>query len=488
MRQFIYIWMLTAILTCLSSCEKFLDVNPKTEMKGDVLFNSEQGFKDALTGVYIEMTSSSSYGEALSQGTIESLISSWVAKSGTVESVLGTFNYTHGEVMNRFDEVFKQQYKTIALINGILKNIDTKRSIFKDPKLYALIKAEALALRALIHLDLLRLYGPIPADPSVGNQLAYVTAFSNNINGRLSFEQYQKELFQDIEEALSLSKEADPFLQVSMAQMRRPSPGSGFNPVDDFFAYRYLKMNYYAVKGLEARAHLWFGQKEKALAAAVEIIEAKNENGSLKFPLATSADFASRDYVLTKEHLFGLYDYQMYDKYLSKYRSGQLNQGAWESTVKNTLYGSTGSDMRESSLWNMVTLDDIYGSKVNVIRKYEVADPKLVSTETDYKQIPMLRTSEMYLIAAECAPFSEGVEYLKKFYIARNKANTVLPANEGRLLVELIKEYRREFFAEGQAFYNYKRNESSTGEIIFAPYSATANYLLPMPRVENVNK
>ena len=41
-------------------------------------------------------------------------------------------------------------------------------------------------------------------------------------------------------------------------------------------------MNYYAVKALQARAFLWYGEKENAYAAAMEVIEAKNSDGSKK--------------------------------------------------------------------------------------------------------------------------------------------------------------------------------------------------------------
>lgn len=486
MKKVNILYIVPTLILSFSSCEKFLDVNPKTEMKQELLFSDEQGFKDALTGVYINMAGSSGYGEGLSQSTIENLVSSWDVTSGSVQQRLGLFNFADETVSARFDAIMQNQYKSVALINAILDNIDTKKAVFKDENLYNLIKSECLGLRAFIHLDLMRLYGPIPSDPTKGNQLAYVTNFSKEINNRVSFDQYKEMLFKDISDAFKLSEISDPFIDVTMEQMRTPTVANGFAPVESFFAYRYLKMNYYAIKGLEARAHLWYGNKSEALAASKVIIEAKKQNGDLKFPLATSADYTAKDYVLSREHLFGLYDHRMYDKYALNYSSGLLKKGTAESTIKTTLYGNTGSDMRESSLWNLITLSN--ASKANIPRKYEVADPKTVTASTDFKQIPLLRTSEMYLIAAECAPFAEGLQYFGKFYEARNKKSIALPTTEGSLLTELIKEYRREFYAEGQAFYCYKRNNSARPAIIFAPSAAVVNYLLPLPKVETVNQ
>lgn len=485
MKNIKYLLLFPFIILSQTSCNKYLDVHPKTEMRQDLLFSDENGFKDALTGVYIKMTSTRSYGSALTQSTIESLVSSWDVTAGTLEQKLGLFNYGDEAVINQFNGIFEQQYSTIATINSILDNIEAKKAIFKDPNLYKLIKSEAIGLRAFIHLDLLRLFGPIPNEPEKGNQLAYVTSFSKVINQRLSYNEYKSLLFKDIEDALALSREVDPFLETSMLQMRLPTTANGFTPEDNFFAYRYLKMNYYALKGLEARASLWFGEKENALLAAKEVIEAINTDGTAKFPLATSSDYTNRDFTLTKEHLFGLYDHKMFEKYNTIYLIGTRKKGSTETTVKNTLYGNTGSDMRESGLWSLISLTN--ASKVNVPRKYEVADPKTVNISNDFKQIPVIRTSEMYLIAAECAPFAEGIQYLKSFYTARNKGNMSLPGNEGALLTELIKEYRREFFAEGQAFYMYKRHNSPRNVIVFSPTAAVVNYLLPLPTVETVN-
>ena len=42
------IWSLAFV-----SCENWLDVKPKAEIKWDVFFETEQGFKDALLGCYL---------------------------------------------------------------------------------------------------------------------------------------------------------------------------------------------------------------------------------------------------------------------------------------------------------------------------------------------------------------------------------------------------------------------------------------------------
>ena len=47
---------LTAVVVLfLSGCKKFLDVPPKDQVPQSTLFKDEQGFKDALIGVYLGM-------------------------------------------------------------------------------------------------------------------------------------------------------------------------------------------------------------------------------------------------------------------------------------------------------------------------------------------------------------------------------------------------------------------------------------------------
>ena len=50
MKQIIYI-LLTTTMLGLMSCSDRLDVSPKTSIPTDKQFESESGFKDALTGL-----------------------------------------------------------------------------------------------------------------------------------------------------------------------------------------------------------------------------------------------------------------------------------------------------------------------------------------------------------------------------------------------------------------------------------------------------
>lgn len=57
-------------------------------------------------------------------------------------------------------------------------------------------------------------------------------------------------------------------------------------------------------------------EKENAYAAAMEVIEAKNSDGSKKFDIeAIKTAFPGQDFIIYPEQIFGLYDHQLDDKY-----------------------------------------------------------------------------------------------------------------------------------------------------------------------------
>jgi hypothetical protein len=58
---------LLAVLA-LSSCKKWLDVEPKTDLKQAELFSTEQGFNEAMIGAYVSMTKEATYGRELTLG------------------------------------------------------------------------------------------------------------------------------------------------------------------------------------------------------------------------------------------------------------------------------------------------------------------------------------------------------------------------------------------------------------------------------------
>ena len=67
MKKFTKILLIGCLLVTVS-CNNWLDVDPKSQVKDKDLFASEMGFKEALSGVYSLMTKEGLYGKELTFG------------------------------------------------------------------------------------------------------------------------------------------------------------------------------------------------------------------------------------------------------------------------------------------------------------------------------------------------------------------------------------------------------------------------------------
>ena len=100
--------------------------------------------------------------------------------------------------------------------------------------------------------------------------------------------------------------------------------------------------------------------------------------------------------------------------------------------------------------------------------------------------MPLVRLPEMYLIRSEVEYRNGNTDNAKatlnQLRVARNlPALNELPED---FYLELIREYRREFLAEGQLFFLYKRLNRNT--ILYADIDAVAEkvYTFPIPITE----
>ena len=65
-----YILLAIASMT-LTSCNEWLDVEPSTEVDKGAMFKNEDGFADAMAGVYVNMTDDNLYGKNMTWYAVE---------------------------------------------------------------------------------------------------------------------------------------------------------------------------------------------------------------------------------------------------------------------------------------------------------------------------------------------------------------------------------------------------------------------------------
>jgi starch-binding outer membrane protein, SusD/RagB family len=136
--------------------------------------------------------------------------------------------------------------------------------------------------------------------------------------------------------------------------------------------------------------------------------------------------------------------------------------------------GSTGTT-GVKTLWYQFNTNIVYAKKF------------WADNETNVKQrlIPLIKLAEMYYIAAEAAATpEEGVVFLNTVRTARLIPALPATITAANLDAELLKEYRKESYGEGQLWFYYKRKNTTTiPDGVGNPMTA-AKYVFPYPQTE----
>lgn len=448
--------VLFIVFVCCTSCKKWLDVNPKTTISQKLLFEDEQGFKDALTGVYVQMASRPLYAREMTMAMMDVLAQNYDVSTSTHPYYqAGRYNYEDGGIKGTIDGFWRNSYTAIANLNNLLEAIDAKKSVFTENN-YNIVKGEALGLRAFLHFDLLRIFGPIPEKGLDQKAIPYVTTFAMNVRPAISGTNVIDSCLKDLEQAVDL-------LSVNK--------GVNSGSPDPFLSFTRNHFNYWAANGLMARVYLYKGDLPKALVKANLIIA----NTKL-FPFITRDALAgsapSRTFV--NEHLFGIYVPNLQEINAGLFKaasSGVLTNN--DGFIARVFEGSS-TDYRSVFLWKT---DGASSQKYPV--KYWQDD--ISAAGSLIKRVPLIRVSEMYYIAAEATTLA--ADKIKLLNIIRDARGVIkLPDNtpEGQLEGEIFKEYRKEFYQEGQLFYYYKRKNVLRIEG-WGQDMTEAAYVLPKP-------
>lgn len=467
----------------LASCSDFLDVRPKTEVPRDVMFSKESGFEDALNGCYIKMNANNLYGKFLTLSGVDFLARYYdKASSGTMEYALTEFDYENEYVKSQISGTYSGFYNAILQANDIIQHIDTEKAknAVKSEKKRNLIKGEALAMRAYLHFDILRLFGQMPQNATITVQLPYSKITGTESRPMYDFDGYVAELMKDINDAEALLAE-DPCITHNLNTHVHEDED------DDFFHYRKFRFNYFALKALQARVHLYLGNRSEAYNAAMSIIDATNADGSRYFQLAGDNDFMLSNFALPSETIMG------------------LNNSALESNANVTLFKNdaqtfpmlfskdrrdmmfsydTGSNNRYSRWWGEIS--NITGTANPYYKKY-VQDEGSSSDADKLNNrwmVPLFRLSEMYLIAIESTNnLAEANAMYTEYMLARNVQVANQFSNLNEIQAKTVAEMRIEFMAEGQMFYTYKRT-GATDMFFDHKTISEENYIVPIPDTE----
>ncbi|MDU1892891.1 MAG: RagB/SusD family nutrient uptake outer membrane protein [Dysgonomonas sp.] len=464
------------ISVTLSACSDWLRVDPIDQVLEENVYDSEANINNALNGIYLQMAEGSLYGSELSGRTIEVLaqqyyISPQSERSDPAKYYMGQYNYTVDETKDLLANIWKRSYNTILNINNFIKNLENTQDVISQTKKNILL-GEAYGLRAYMHLDLLRLYGPIYLTDSTNVSIPYRTKPEAGVHDRLPATEVMDNIISDLDRSISLLKD-DPLVTY------HPELAS-----DIFYNIRNRRLNYYAVSALKVRALLYRNNKSAAGKLAKQMI--MSDRISYIFPWINPEDFSRQnkeDRIFSSEVLFGIHSYNMYSYWNTYYSSG--------ITSVITLYGGLKA--------NLIQNFDLSGTSLDISPDYRAKNWKPYTegeymvtfkfsrsvelTEASYYQ-PLIRKSELFYALAEC---DNNIAYVDSVRLNRNLKTVSEAKPSWNFDTELQNEYIREFQGEGQLFYFYKRNNinlvrsgSSTGYFVLTD----DEYVLPIPSAE----
>ncbi len=473
----ISILMIASLL--LVACEDWLDVKPKTVVESSELFETETGYKDALWGIYSQMTEASMYGMNMTI-TLDAMAKIY-SRVGTSSALrpFSSYNFTSSQSQSVVNAVWQNTYSTIANLNNLIANIQlADKGIFAKDN-YNVIYGEALGLRAFLHFDLLRLFAPSYADDPEAAAIPYVVSFNSQITKTSTVSEVIELILKDLETATALLKESDP-----MVTHRSIATSED----DVYLLNRNLRFNYYAAVATMARVYHYKGDTANAKQKAQEVIDHSGCKWTSVDDIATTEE--ERDHTFTSEQIFALKVENMEKniEYTFSLTYAWANSYSLSLVLKdaNKIFPDANDWRGWGTLYCWSDVLPISGTYRMPIKFWQHE-----TMPEEYKCLmPMIRLPEMKLIVAECDPLGEGAEIINE--IREHRGMTVIfpsDATEEEVIAEIRNEYHREFYGEGCMWYYYKRKNSATILYYSSGYESTQKmtrekYVWPMPDEE----
>lgn len=467
MKNFIYIAFL-GLLLAFPACSDWLDVEPSDRVSEEGAFSTLTGFQKSLNGVYVELNQNALYGSALTSEFVEILAQQYAINEESERDYnLSKYEYHHSDAESRISQIWEKGYNLIANTNLILKNCETKREILPD-NYYQIIKGETLALRAMLHFDLFRLFGPVYGKDSLSVSIPYYTEFSLEVASSLSGNIFMQQVIDDLLEAEQLLVN-DPIIE----------RGIKGDKVEDFLKDRNLRLNYYAVQALLARVYTYKGDKDKALEYAKKIISIQEKHFPWVDETTISSSLENPDRVFSTEVIFALQNPNRNSIFTQRFDALNLKLESLlaprEDIITNRIFEGNRSDYRYIAFFEAGSVEKS-GVNYKAFNKFKASGDSLHA-----QMIPMLRISEAYLIASEFDETSADRRAHFKVFRTNRGLESVSYLDSYYLDLEWMKEFR----GEGQLFFYYKRNMKTAVQSPYSQYENInldlTNYVLPIP-------
>lgn len=500
-----------------SSCEDYLNVGSETELIEEQIYATDEGFHKALTGVYVGMGNYFLYGGHLTWGMMDILAHHYENVSANTYQDLHRHDYTHITSSVLIEQAWNGLYNLIYRCNDIIKHLEEKKAEL-HPVNYEMIKGEALALRAYLHFDLLRMFGHgdyrhRSAELSNVRTIPYVTTASKEITPQATYAEVFKNLKADLNEAAKLlwgeNGENCNFTYNNTeneAEDLANHFGAAEGNTESFWTYfdydTKPRINYYAAKAILARVNMWEGTDE-GYQAVLDFLEqewepAADDETQDAWDWVSTSRFRStyHDRILSQENLFHLhitnlndvigisfkYQYGTNNTQLNQYDVLWLTQNMFQEIFEYNAGSNVGiGDYRANYLFTKSSKTQYLCLKLD---QYDGENNYAVGYGD---KIPLVTTPEFYYYAAEIyLEKGDLTNALAKLNTVRQKRGLTTPLADldaEQIKEEIIKEWRKEYITLGQLFFQYKRWNL---EDVFGNAMNDKTYVLPFPESETI--
>lgn len=444
--KFRHIMVFLALVVGGSSCDSFLDVQPKGEVLADDLLKDAKGFENALYGVYAKMGTAGLYGKNLSYYALDLMAQYYTSSGNTEAEPLWQFDYKNTKVEDRFYGVWCEMYTNIANANNILEHLESYSP--SDLPFYNIYKGEALGLRAFMHFDLLRIFSEQISLNEDADGIPYSVLFSLIPSDVLKSKVVYKKIISDLKAAEQLLDDEELYASAS--------------PNENFLKDQNIHFNLKAVQAALARVYLTQGTLDSALYYAQQVIEAPG-NSLLDY---TEINGELNGKLSAKETIFGIYSKSFAESVITDLHNSTsfLSLEMRYDIAQQYQMSGAGNDYRWAAWYT-------YKSASNQWKLDKFTDNYVLSNQESYRPagdvrgINLIRLPEMYYIAAECAlklgNYDLALDYFND--VLESRGLTTLDNRnpvETLTLEKITAERYKELVGEGQSFFHMKRLNS----------------------------
>jgi hypothetical protein len=472
------LYFIIIMLCCITfnSCSKWLDVRPVDDVFAEDAFRTKKGFESGLAGVYSSMTGQNLYGAHLKYAILDLMGGYWsVTGTQMPNYYLSVYDFTNISSVSVTDNLWHELYKVIHQVNIMYDYL----SYIPDDEDKKIIKGELLGLRAYVHLELFKLFGPVVKEEGLDAiSIPYYLTSARKPTPFLKSNEFFRLVEKDLLEAKTLLAD-DPIFKNG-----RSGNGNSTSLLNYSYLlnYRGARINYFGINALLARLYQLEGNHSKAMEYADGVISELESKQGIGIRLIRESEFTSavvdRDIRLACENIFSLIRNESHVMSQRFFTGPSRLMTAYAGFLDNLYTRGSGSSIDYRLVqWGIGTYFNKFLNESDDSR-----------TPRHRNEIQLINLPEMYFISAEAnleTNPEKSIQLLNKIRSSRG-IGALTFTTTAELKTNYIDEVRREYIGEGFIYTFYKRlfNPIYRASGVVTP--STKIFKFPIPVEERV--